>query len=92
MPAGFFLENWFRNAFFFLPLRTALCIGIRSVCHVPSSCLVGSEKLVVENVCELGLSGKKAAFFDGFSLWMRLCMPVACASGCRSLCSFFGLC
>ena len=34
-------------------------VGSQSVCHVWSSCFLGSEKLVVvENVCELGLSGK----------------------------------
>ena len=43
-------------------------VGSQSVCHVCSSCLLGSEKLVVKNVRELGLRGKKAAFFLQFFL------------------------
>ena len=42
-------------------------VGGQSVCHVCSSCLSGSEKLVViENVCELILNGNKAHFLTVF--------------------------
>ena len=61
------------------PVARCCCpvVGSQSVCQGRSSSFIGREKVVGENVCELGLSGKKAAFF-----FLTL---VPCGCGCVCL-------